>query len=242
MYLQTEKELIAYGSSCKRDWNKEMWIIDQIFCIRYWASPSVSQRSCCQWWINKSRLITRLEESRSFQYYVHQVYNSTFKLSLANFQCMQSHWMLKLWKQTSRRGKESLLRTGANRLNFYFNLFTKLQALKAVQALKKWKLKQFESSVKHNLFLNMKLIEQIHCQKKKKKKKIKNKKQKNKTHTKTEKKNRKNKKHSENADTSTSVNFDRDVWPWPTSRSRNLMSLDVAYWIMPWFKVWCLWM
>ena len=27
-----------------------------------------------------------------------------------------------------------------------------------------------------------------------------------------------------------------------TSRSRKLMSLDVAYYIVPWFQVWCLWM
>ena len=26
MFLHTEKELITHASSCKRDWNKEMWL------------------------------------------------------------------------------------------------------------------------------------------------------------------------------------------------------------------------
>ena len=43
-----------------------------------------------------------------------------------------------------------------------------------------------------------------------------------------------NKKHSEDADTSTSVTFDLDVL---TSRPRKLMSLDVAYWVVPWYQV-----
>ena len=41
-----------------------------------------------------------------------------------------------------------------------------------------------------------------------------------------------NKKHSENADTSTSVTFALDV----TSRPRKLMSLDIAYCIVPWYN------
>ena len=31
--------------------------------------------------------------------------------------------------------------------------------------------------------------------------------------------------------------FDLDL----KSRPRKLMSLDVAYWIVPWYQVWCLW-
>ena len=43
-----------------------------------------------------------------------------------------------------------------------------------------------------------------------------------------------NKKHSENADTSTSVTFDLVVGDLDlSSRSRKMMSLDVAYRIVP---------
>ena len=34
------------------------------------------------------------------------------------------------------------------------------------------------------------------------------------------------------------LTFDLDL----TTRSRKLMSLDVTYYIVPWFQVWCLWM
>ena len=56
----------------------------------------------------------------------------------------------------------------------------------------------------------------------------------------TRKKNNKNitrSIHMENADTSTTLTCDLDL----TSRSRKLMSLEVAYCIVPWYPIWCLW-